>query len=158
MQYAKSTKYLRSFQFLPCILSHSLRFFSEQAIFADRVSVYRLHIFPVLLHISSWRRSHLLRGSARCNRGVARVICITLSLCIHIIHCNLCRPQLFWQLPRKIPRSPAASPPFFWFFRSNSVVLIRYFLLLFRQISASYSPGYMHISQNNSSIILLICQ
>ncbi len=158
MQYAKSTKYLRSFQFLPCILSHLCCFFSEQPIFADRVPVYRLHIFLVLLHIMLlvYLPSLARQRPAQSERPALYVL--HFYYVIHIFRRNLCRPQLFRQLPRKIPRPPAVFPPFLRFFRSNSVVLIRYFSLLFRQIFVSRSPEYMHISQNNSSIILLICQ
>lgn len=132
--------------------------FSRSKRFLQIVCRFIACIYSLFCCIScSWRRSHLLRGSARCNRGVA-VICITLSLCNTYNSLQSMPSPAFLAAAKKIPRSPAASPPFFWFFRSNSVVLIRYFLLLFRQISASYSPGYMHISQNNSSIILLICQ
>ena len=158
MQYAKSTKYIRSFQFLPCILSHPLRFFSEQAIFADRVSVYRLHIFPVLLHIMLLAYLPSLGRHHPAQPGRPPLYVLHFYYVIHIMRCAPHSRPLFRQPSGKNTWLPAASPLFLRFFRFNSVVLIRYFSLLFRQISASRSPESMHISQNNSSIILLICQ
>lgn len=158
MQYAKSTKYLRSFQFLPCILSHLCCFFSKQPIFADRVPVYRLHIFLVLLHIMLLAYLPSLGRHHPAQSGRPPLYVLHFYYVIHIMRCAPHSRPLFRQPSGKNTWLPAASPPFFRFFRFNSVVLIRYFSPFFRQISASYFSKYMHIDQNNSSIILLICQ
>ena len=105
----------------------------------------------------SWYISRLLGGSDRRSQSVT-IICITLLLCN--TYNSLCSTQAptFLAAAGKKHMASGSFPSIFLVFRFNSVVLIRYFSLLFRQISASRSSESMHIAQNNSSIILLICQ
>lgn len=84
----------------------------------------------------SWRISRLLGGTARRSQSVP-IICITLLLCNTYNSLQSMPSPAFPAAAKENSPASGGFPPFLRFFRSNSVVLIRYFPLLFRQISSS---------------------